>query len=236
MTQNTSAYNWSKNSFFEGPNYKCIWGDPVCDFGGGSIWRQIFEQNDQTSYFGLSKAGQLNIFNDDTLTLTGGNTKKGGACVNIIGTNGDVNITADKNGVVRIKGAKKIVYDSPDMFFNCGRHIHFKANSIQLECNSLNTTAYKGNLKVRDVSFAGLCYRNLPVGENALNNLKSDLLASTDGLQGQAKKLGEKANELMKDLPTEEISEKLEGFGDKFQQNLNNNNFKDALRDFGGFA
>tara|TARA_B100000963_G_scaffold299977_1_gene272193 strand:+ start:356 stop:1060 length:705 start_codon:yes stop_codon:yes gene_type:complete len=234
MTQNTFAYNWSKNSFFEGPNYKCIWGDPVCDFGGGSIWRQIFEQNDQTSYFGLSKAGQLNIFNDDTLTLTGGNTKKGGACVNIIGTNGDVNITADKNGVVRIKGAKKIVYDSPDMFFNCGRHIHFKANSIQLECNSLNTTAYKGNLKVRDVSFAGLCYKNLPVGENALNNLKSDLLSATEGLQ--TKDLASKANNLMKNIDTDAIGGELKGLGDKFQQNLNNNNFKDALSNFGGFA
>ena len=236
MTQNTSAYNWSKNSFFEGPNYKCIWGDPVCDFGGGSIWRQIFEQNDQTSYFGLSKAGQLNIFNDDTLTLTGGNTKKGGACVNIIGTNGDVNITADKNGVVRIKGAKKIVYDSPDMFFNCGRHIHFKANSIQLECNSLNTTAYKGNLRVRDVSFAGLAYAGLPVGENALDELKSDLLSATEGLQ--TKDLASKANNLMKNIDTDAIGSEVKGLGDKFQQNLNNNNLKDALGkfDFGGFA
>ena len=236
MTQNTSAYNWSKNSFFEGPNYKCIWGDPVCDFGGGSIWRQIFEQNDQTSYFGLSKAGQLNIFNDDTLTLTGGNTKKGGACVNIIGTNGDVNITADKNGVVRIKGAKKIEYDSPDMFFNCGKHIRFKADSIHFDCNKLSTDAYLGNLRVRDVSFAGLAYANLPVGENALNNLKSDLLSATDGLQDKAKEFGSKANNLMKDIDTDKISGQLEGLGDKFQQNLNNNNLKDALSNFGGFA
>ena len=235
MTQNTSAYNWSKYWFNEGPNFKEIVGDETVDFGGGSIWRKIFEQNDQTSYLGLSKAGHLNLFNDDTLTLTGGNTKKGGACVNIIGTNGDVNITADKNGVVRIKGAKKIEYDSPDMFFNCGKHIRFKADSIHFDCNKLSTDAYLGNLRVRDVSFAGLAYANLPVGENALNKLKSDLLASTD-VQEQVKELGKQANELMKDLPTEEISEKLGGLGDKFKQNLNNNNLKDALSNFGGFA
>ena len=235
MTQNTSAYNWSKNWFNQGPNFIECFGDETCDFGGGSIWRKIFEQNDQTSYFGLSKAGHLNLFNDDTLTLTGGNTKKGGACVNIIGTNGDVNITADKNGVVRIKGAKKIEYDSPDMFFNCGKHIRFKADSIHFDCNKLSTDAYLGNLRVRDVSFAGLAYANLPVGENALNKLKSDLLASTD-VQEQVKELGKQANELMKDLPTEEISEKLGSLGDKFKQNLNNNNLKDALSNFGGFA
>ena len=234
MTQNTSAYNWSKYWFNEGPNFKEILGDETVDFGGGSIWRKIFEQNDQTAYIGLSKVGHLNIFNDDAINLIGGNTKKGGACLNIIGTNGDVNITADKNGVVRIKGAKKIVYDSPDMFFNCGRHIHFKANSIQLECNSLNTTAYKGNLRVRDVSFAGLAYAGLPVGENALNNLKSDLLSATEGLQ--TKDLASKANNLMKNIDTDAISGQLEGLGDKFQQNLNNNNFKDALSNFGGFA
>ena len=238
MAQNTSAYNWSKYTCNTGPNFIECFGDEKVDFGGGSIWRKIFEQNDQTSYFGLSKAGHLNLFNDDTLTLTGGNTKKGGTCVNIIGTNGDVNITADKNGVVRIKGAKKIEYDAPDMDFKCGNHINFTASSIHFDCNSLSTDASIGNLRVRDVSFAGLCYKNLPVGENALNKLKSDLLVSTDGLQGQAKKLGEKANELMKDLPTEEISEKLEGLGDEFKQNLNNNNLKDALGkfDFGGFA
>ena len=236
MTQNTSAYNWSKYWFNQGPNFIECFGDETCDFGGGSVWRKIFEQNDQTAYFGLSKAGHLNLFNDDTLTLTGGNTKKGGTCVNIIGTNGDVNITADKNGVVRIKGAKKIEYDAPDMDFKCGNHINFQANSIHFDCNSLSTDAYCGNLRVRDVSFAGLCYKNLPVGENALNKLKSDLLASTDDLQNQAKKLGEEANKLMKDLPTEEISEKLEGLGNEFKQNLNNNNLKDALSNFGGFA
>ena len=236
MTQNTSAYNWSKYWFNQGPNFIECFGDETVDYGGGSVWRKIFEQNDQTAYFGLSKAGQLNIFNDDTLTLTGGNTKKGGSCVNIIGTNGDVNITADKNGVVRIKGAKKIEYDSPDMFFNCGKHIRFKADSIHFDCNKLSTDAYLGNLRVRDVSFAGLAYANLPVGENALNNLKSDLLSATDGLQDKAKKLGEEANKLMKDLPTEEMSEKLGGLGDKFKQNLNNNNLKDALSNFGGFA
>ena len=236
MTQNTSAYNWSKYWFNEGPNFKEILGDETVDFGGGSIWRKIFEQNDQTAYIGLSKVGHLNIFNDDAINLIGGNTKKGGACLNIIGTNGDVNITADRNGVVRIKGAKKIVYDSPDMFFNCGRHIHFKANSIQLECNSLNTTAYKGNLRVRDVSFAGLAYAGLPVGENALNNLKSDLLSATEGLQ--TKDLASKANNLMKNIDTDAIGSEVKGLGDKFQQNLNNNNLKDALGkfDFGGFA
>ena len=236
MTQNTSAYNWSKYWFNEGPNFKEIVGDETVDFGGGSIWRKIFEQNDQTAYIGLSKVGHLNIFNDDAINLIGGNTKKGGACLNIIGTNGDVNITADRNGVVRIKGAKKIVYDSPDMFFNCGRHIHFKANSIQLECNSLNTTAYKGNLRVRDVSFAGLAYAGLPVGENALNNLKSDLLSATEGLQ--TKDLASKANNLMKNIDTDAIGSEVKGLGDKFQQNLNNNNLKDALGkfDFGGFA
>ena len=238
MAQNTSAYNWSKYTFNTGPNFIECFGDETVDFGGGSIWRKIFEQNDQTSYFGLSKAGHLNLFNDDTLTLTGGNTKKGGTCVNIIGTNGDVNITADKNGVVRIKGAKKIEYDSPDMFFNCGRHIRFKADSIHFDCNKLSTDAYLGNLRVRDVSFAGLAYANLPVGENALNNLKSDLLSATDGLQDKAKDLASKANDLMKDIDTDAIGGKLEGLGDKFSQNLNNNNLKDALGkfDFGGFA
>ena len=236
MAQNTSAYNWSKLHYNTGPNFIECFGDETCDFGGGSIWRKIFEQNDQTAYFGLSKAGHLNLFNDDTLTLTGGNTKKGGTCVNIIGTNGDVNITADKNGVVRIKGAKKIEYDAPDMDFKCGNHINFQANSIHFDCNSLSTDAYCGNLRVRDVSFAGLCYKNLPVGENALNTLKSDLLSATNNFQNQAEKFGEQANELMKDVDTDKISNKIGDLSDKFQQNLNNNNLKDALSKFGGFA
>ena len=232
MAKNSSSYNWLKYTFDETPCYKFNFCDPNVDYGGGSIARYIFEQNDQTSYLGLSKAGQLNMFNDDTLTIAGGNTKKGGTCVNIVGTNGDVNITADKDGTVNIKGAKKIVYDSADMDFKCGNHINFKASSIHFDCTSLSTDASIGNLRVRDVSFAGLCYKNLPVGENALDNLKSDVLKATEGFQEQAKDFSNKAKDLMNDLPTEDISKNLSNVA----QNFNPNDLTSALNNFPGFG
>ena len=41
--------------------------------------------------------------------ITGGVTKNGGDCVNIVGANGGVTITAMRNGTVKIKGRNIIV-------------------------------------------------------------------------------------------------------------------------------
>ena len=103
-TRPEDLQNWSLWDFDENPVFKFQTGNPTYGYGGGTIFGQQMEQNDQTAAITLTEDGQLNFFNDDTITITGGITKTSGECVNIVGANGGVTITAMKNGTVKIKG------------------------------------------------------------------------------------------------------------------------------------
>ena len=104
MAINPDLQNWALWDFDERPNFRVNTGNPTVGFGGGSVYQQIMEQNNQTGLWGMTEDGQMNIFNDDCLTIVGGVTKQGGTCVNIVGKNGDVTITAEQNGDILIKG------------------------------------------------------------------------------------------------------------------------------------
>ena len=91
-TRPEDLQNWSLWDFDEKPNFKFQTGNPTYGFGGGTVFSQQMEQNNQTGHFGMTEDGQMNLFNDDTISISGGNTKDGGTCVNIVGKNGDVSI------------------------------------------------------------------------------------------------------------------------------------------------
>ena len=92
-TRPEDLQNWSLWDFDENPVFKFQTGNPTYGYGGGTVFSQQMEQNNQTAHVGMTEDGQYNMFVDDTLTISGGNTKEGGVCVNIVGKNGDVTIT-----------------------------------------------------------------------------------------------------------------------------------------------
>ena len=82
-TRPEDLQNWSVWDFDENPVYKFQTGNPTYGYGGGTIFSQQMESNDQTAAITLTEDGQLNFFNDDTITIAGGITKTSGECVNI---------------------------------------------------------------------------------------------------------------------------------------------------------
>ena len=108
-TRPEDLQNWSLWDFDEKPNFKFTTGNPTYGFGGGTVFSQQMEQNNQTGYWGMTEDGQMNFFNDSTLTISGGNEMEGGECVNIVGANGSVSITAMNNGDIKIKGTNIII-------------------------------------------------------------------------------------------------------------------------------
>ena len=78
--------NWALRNYESlGPHCRFDTGNPEYGYGGGTIWALIGEKNNTTSYVGVTEDGQFNLFNDGCVSLTGGVTKNGGACVNIVG-------------------------------------------------------------------------------------------------------------------------------------------------------
>ena len=219
--------NWSLWDFDEKPNFKFQTGNPTYGFGGGTVFGQQMEQNNQTGHFGMTEDGQMNLFNDDTISISGGNTKDGGTCVNIVGKNGDVSITAMKDGNILIKGSSITIDADQDINILSSKNVRIKgSSSIFFDTPNLNTNAMTGNLAPRNVTFGGLVFRGTKVGQGAISN------AFTGGDIGSvASKLSSKAKTDLKD-----IAGNIDRSGLSAQANQAKSALSDALSNFGGFG
>ena len=226
-TRPEDLQNWSLWDFDEKPNFKFQTGNPNYGFGGGTVFGQQMEQNNQTAHWGMTEDGQMNLFNDDTITISGGNTKDGGTCVNIVGKNGYVTITAMKNGDIKIKGSNITIDADENINIQSSKNVRIKGgSSIFFDTPNLNTNAMTGNLAPRNVTFGGLVFRGTKVGQGAISN------AFTGGDIGSvASKLSSKAKTDLKD-----IAGNIDTSGLSAQANQAKSALSDALSNFGGFG
>ena len=154
-------------------------GNPELGNDGATVYALVADGNSgNTSYFGMSEGGQYHIFNDQCFNIVAGVKKKGdGAGVNIAANHGDICITCQKNGTVKISG-QNITIDAE-------KHLKFNADSCEFAVTSqkgiqfttpyLNTSATRGNL-VRNVdSFMGVCFANTKVGMDEISSVLDEL-------------------------------------------------------------
>ena len=226
-TRPEDLQNWSLWDFDEKPNFKFQTGNPTYGFGGGTVFGQQMEQNNQTAHWGMTEDGQMNLFNDDTISISGGNTKDGGTCVNIVGKNGDVSITAMKDGNILIKGSNITIDADENINILSSKNVRIKgSSSIFFDTPNLNTNAMTGNLAPRNVTFGGLVFRGTKVGQGAISN------AFTGGDIGSvASELSSKAKTDLKD-----IAGNIDTSGLSAQANQAKSALSDALSNFGGFG
>ena len=188
-TRPEDLQNWSLWDFDENPVFKFQTGNPTYGYGGGTVFSQQMEQNDQTAAITLTEDGQLNFFNDDTITITGGITKTSGECLNLVGKNGGVTITAMKNGTVKIKGRSIQIDADENINIESKKNVRIHGkSSIFFDTPNLATNALTGNLAPRDVTLGGIAFRGTKVGQGAISNAFTggQLESLTSSLQAQA--------------------------------------------------
>ena len=237
-TRPEDLQNWSIWDFDEKPNFKFQTGNPTYGYGGGTVFSQQMEQNNQTGYWGMTEDGQMNLFNDDTITISGGNTKEGGDCINIVGANGSVNITAMENGDIKIKGTNIIIDADQNINIMSKKNVTISGkSSIFFDTPNLATNAMTGNLAPRDVTFGGLVFRGTKVGQGAISDAftggKLDSL--TDQLKSQAPALKDKMKDIAGNIDTDAISGQLSGVTDQLSS-IDTSGLSNALSNFGGFV
>ena len=237
-TRPEDLQNWSLWDFDEKPNFKFQTGNPTYGYGGGTVFSQQMEQNNQTGYWGMTEDGQMNLFNDDTITISGGNTKEGGDCINIVGANGSVNITAMENGDIKIKGTNIIIDADQNINIMSKKNVTISGkSSIFFDTPNLATNAMTGNLAPRDVTFGGLVFRGTKVGGNAISDAftggKLDSL--TDQLKAQAPDLKDKMKDIAGNIDTGALSDQLSGVTDQLSS-IDTSGLSNALGNFGGFG
>ena len=108
------SQNWQKRQYDSfGPHFRIETANPELGVCGNVAYNLYgYADSGDTSNLGLMGNGQFNIFADQCISIVGGsNVEGGGLCVNIIGSKGDIAITAMDNGDVKIKG-RNIILDA----------------------------------------------------------------------------------------------------------------------------
>ena len=228
-TRPEELQNWSLWDFDEKPNFKFTTGNPTYGFGGGTVFSQQMEQNNQTGHWGMTEDGQMNLFNDATITISGGNEMEGGECVNIVGANGGVSITAMNNGDIKIKGTNIIIDADQNINIMSKKNVTISGkSSIFFDTPNLATNALTGNLAPRDVTFGGLVFRGTKVGGNAISDAftggKLDSIA--DNLQKELPSIKDKMGDITGNIDTDALQSGLQDAS---------SNLQSALSNFGGF-
>ena len=198
--------NWQKrqNTSF-GPHFRIETGNPQMGLNG-TITYDLFAQTESgdKSTVGMSNGGIYHIYNDQCIEMIGGQEdQSGGVNIQIVSKNGDVWITAEKNGEVKIRGKNIVIDADEDIDLVAGNYITMDAkNRILLKSNVADCDALRGNLTPRDVTFMGQVFKNAAGGTDVTDMIPtgggiklSESLGTIEGrLSGQIGSLAEKVS------------------------------------------
>ena len=185
--------NWQKRQYDSfGPHFRIETANPELGVCGNVAYNLYgYADSGDTSNLGLMGNGQFNIFADQCITIDGGaSVEGGGLCVNIIGSRGDIAITAMENGDVRIKGRNiildadeniemtaggKVEIDSAELLATNQNTTRIRATKTSVSGDNINIGGKTGitlvtptgkifvkNIIARDVSWAAACLQGTP--------------------------------------------------------------------------
>ena len=238
MAVNTELQNWKNWRFEKNPYYVIQMSNPTVGFGGETVYQQVMEQNNQTSSTSMTADGQLNICNDACMTLVGGVKNDGGNCLNIIGKNGHVTITAEMDGSIKIKGSSVLIDADKDLVLNSRQNVYIKgSSSIFFDTPNLATNALTGNLAPRDVTFGGLVFRGTKVGGNAISDAFTG--GALEKIQSQAQTAASNLQSQLGDIDTGALTAQATELGGQLQNqfsSIDTSGLSNALKNFGGFT
>ena len=202
MTTPAENQNWQKRQYDSfGPHFRIETANPELGTAGNIAYNLYgYSDSKDVSNLGMMGDGQFQIFADQCITIAGGaSVEGGGLCINIVGTKGDVAISAEKNGDVRIKGRNIFLDASENIELTTGGKIEL--DSAELLATTQNTTRIharktkvsgrnidiggstditlitpKGSIKVkrivaREVDWSGAVFANTSVPANALKSI-----------------------------------------------------------------
>ena len=162
--------NWQLRQYDSfGPHFRIDTGNPQLGVNGAVVYDLLGSGKDgNTSTVGMSEAGLYHMYNDQCIEIMGGNkVDGGGVCVNIVGANGDVTITAMSNGDVRVTGQNIILDADKNVEINAGADFRVNAsNSVNMSSNTCYISAPYGKIRVREVGWMGGVFAGTKVSES----------------------------------------------------------------------
>jgi hypothetical protein len=180
MTQ----YNWEERDILSlGPKFRIDTNNPQVGDDGADVYNlYAVNSSKDVSLLGLSEGGTQRIYSDRNIEIiAGAKNKETGVDIIIAGKNGDVVITAERTGKVKIKGLNIMIEADEDVDIKAGRNINLKSGSgrVLLRGNKVDALGLTGNL-IED-SFGVSSFLGSFVGGDILNSVFS---AGTSLLSG----------------------------------------------------
>lgn len=166
--------NWQARNFFSfGPKFRLDMCNPQMGLNGTDVYNlYAVTDNKNVCINGLSEGGVYKIYNDGPIEFVAGQKSQStGVDIVIVGKGGDITITAEKNGKVRIR-ASKITLDADESIdIVAGKNINLKAgNQINLKSNTANCDALEGNLPPQATTFGGITFEGTYVDSELISS------------------------------------------------------------------
>jgi hypothetical protein len=142
--------NWqarSINSF--GPKFRIDINNPQMGVNGTDVYTIYgVTDNNHVNVQGLTEGGLYKLYNDGSIEIIAGQKSAStGVDIVIAGKNGDVCISAEKNGQVRIRASNVVIDADEDLVLNAGRDVRINSGGkVSIQSNEANCDALFGNL------------------------------------------------------------------------------------------
>jgi hypothetical protein len=147
----TRDINWEARSYWKlGPNFGLDIKNPQLGLDGPDVYSfyATTDNGDQHTFGVTNGSGLFHIYNDKSIEIVAGQTNSGGGVdIQITSKNGDITITAEKNGNIRIRG-KNITLDADlDVNISAGRNVNINASKrFVVQTVQADVVAKTGNL------------------------------------------------------------------------------------------
>ena len=123
------AEDWQSRSYqVFGPNVKFDIRNPQLGLNGADVYSWYsYTDNKDVNVTGLSQGGVYKIYNDKSIEIVAGQKSPGGGVdITILSKAGDITITAERNGNIRIRG-KSITIDADETItLSAGKDINMR--------------------------------------------------------------------------------------------------------------
>jgi hypothetical protein len=163
------------------PNFRIDTANPQMGLSGSDVYKMygVTDDGNQSS-ISLSSSGKVSFLNDRTIEIVAGEKNEGKSVdIVIVGKNGDICITAERTGMVRIKANNIMLDADEDIHLKAGRSVNITSGSgrILMNGNKIDVSAISGTLvESMGQGFTSRVFKGSFVGADVLNGLVGSIL------------------------------------------------------------
>lgn len=175
--------NWqARNIDSRTPKFRIDVANPQMGLNGTEVYTIYgVTDNKDVSLVGLSEGGIYKIYNDQSIEIVAGQKSQGtGVDITITSRNGDICITADKNGRVRIRAQNIMIDADEDVDIKAGRNVNIESGSgrILMKGNVIDADGLDGNLVPKGTTFGEIAFAGTYVGTDKITSAFSSGFAN----------------------------------------------------------